>query len=157
MTLEEWTSALRADPESEAMRLAFSDWMEEHPHIDNGGWAIDALRAGKIPCTEVDEAVISALANCRFSPGSWPKRFARGIHDRVTTAAQKNENLTLTPRQYVALWNLVWHFRRQIPERWWKLCPRKPGDAKLTTRPVKLLPAPAFRSWADEHLPLTHP
>lgn len=64
---------------------------------------------GIIRMGEDDILAARLLANCTFLPGSWNKRFARGIRNIANS-----DTPYLTPRQFMNLWRLVWHYRRQI-------------------------------------------
>lgn len=60
---------------------------------------------GARPMTEKERATAQALAQCRFLPGSWDKRFA------LDMAAQS----TVTEKQAQNIARLAWRYRKQMP------------------------------------------
>jgi len=55
-----------------------------------------------------ERIAIEALARCTFLPGSWNKRFAKGL-------AAQPEGTLITVKQRQCLWKLVHRYRRQMP------------------------------------------
>lgn len=97
--------AIRENPHDEALRLVYSDWLEEHGFPSA---VIEPFRKGRITLTGIDHLAIGCLNGCRFTPGSWAKRFVRDMSYISISIG------SVTPRQYAALWRQVWRYRRQI-------------------------------------------
>jgi hypothetical protein len=106
-------AAMRAaQPEDELPRLALAMFLCDHVPADGAyQWAVEALRAGRVPLTSVDKTALTLLSGCRFLPGSFDKRFARDIDGQVSAAGP---HASLTPKQYWCLWRMVHRYRRQI-------------------------------------------
>lgn len=104
---------------------------------DRGGTAdhetAERARVPRRPMTEVERALVTALARCSFPVASPPKRFARDL------ASQADATGEITERQAEHLRRLVARFRRQIrpsalpeSERWLLT---DEAARKLNTRP----------------------
>lgn len=65
------------------------------------------------PMTADEREMALCLGRCRFSPGSFQKRFAH----QVSSQAMLGELAKITEKQASLLRKQVWHFRRQIPGR----------------------------------------
>lgn len=94
MTREEWAEALRADPESEVLRLAMSDIAAEILFQPVGQRAIDSLRAGTIPCDQLDGNILGALYRCSFGYRRRDMEFIEAIVKQAKTAPVVNSPLS---------------------------------------------------------------
>lgn len=59
------------------------------------------------PMTDLEVRASRALRGCSYVPGTFPKRFARGL---------RMEEQLITDGQSRLLWDLAWTFRRQITD-----------------------------------------
>lgn len=76
------------------------------------------------PITDLERDRALALGSCRFSPGTFAKRWCHMMADRVRTGAAT----TITEKEAECLARMAWTFRRQLhvrlvpdvkpPERW---------------------------------------
>ena len=93
------------DPFNETNRLVLADMLDEAGQPERA----EALRRGRIPLTEVDSVASVCLGNCRFAPATFDKRFAGDI-----AAAARQENPSLTPKQWLWMWVLLHRYRRSV-------------------------------------------
>lgn len=92
---------------------AMRDWAKAHepgpvppPDTDKPVPIRPAKRGPVVytPATEIERRALGALAGCRYSVGSFHKRFAR----------QMERAGKLTEGQRRLVWLMVWRYRRQI-------------------------------------------
>ena len=95
------------DPFNETNRLVLADMLDEAGQPERA----EALRRGRIPLTEIDFLASACLGNCRFAPGTFDKRFAGSI---VSVVRARDENPSLTPRQWLWMWLLLHRYRRSV-------------------------------------------
>ncbi|GAB3303787.1 hypothetical protein GCM10027348_32080 [Hymenobacter tenuis] len=69
--------------------------------------------------TPAEQLAARSLAECKFLPGGWDKRFA---HDMAVRSHYHTSDLTDLQRKH--LWNLVHRYRRQIPQHIQSLSPQ---------------------------------
>ena len=109
MTTESDITAMLAvvhdDPFNETNRIVLADMLDEDGQPERA----EALRRGRIPLTEVDSVAAMCLGNCRFAPATFDKRFAGDIYSRA-----RQENPSLTPRQWLFMWLLLHRYRRSV-------------------------------------------
>jgi hypothetical protein len=136
--------SLRADPADSLTRAALANRLEE------SGREVFAqvLRAGRVPLTGLDELAVAGLHACRFVPGTFAKRFARTVYDRIVGLGAEGRVITLSPKQYALLWKLCRQYRRQIRDQ------RVLAEAEAVHALRQGLPPPAVRP-AQGELPLT--
>lgn len=138
------------NPFNETNRLVLADMLDEAGQPERA----DALRRGRIPLTEVDSVASVCLGNCWFAPATWDKRFAENI-----ASAARQENLSLTPRQWLWMWLLLHRYRRSVKvERIKALAEeRYPRvvellDLKHVKVPERRLTKPVAKDWTTENL-----
>ena len=138
------------DPFNETNRLVLADMLDEAGQPERA----EALRRGRIPLTEVDSVASVCLGNCRFAPATFDKRFAGDIYSRA-----RQENPSLTPRQWLWMWLLLHRYRRSVNVERIKVlaAERYPRVVELLDlNPVKLperrLTKPVAKAWTTANL-----
>lgn len=100
-----------------------------------------------------ERIAIENLARCTFLPGSWNKRFAKGL-------VALPENHALTVKQRECLWKLVYRYRRQIKatmvldavEKRRKWCTDQAAfENILDGSPDDAATRLVYADWLDEH------
>lgn len=138
------------DPFNETNRLVLADMLDEAGQPERA----EALRRGRIPLTEVDSVASVCLGNCRFAPATFDKRFAGDIYSRA-----RQENPSLTPRQWLFMWLLLHRYRRSVNVERIKVlaAERYPRvvellDLKRVKIPERRLTKPTAKAWITESL-----
>ena len=115
-------AAIVASPEDTLVLGVYADWLDDHErHAEAVGW-----RAAVPSVDPLTARAIADLTFCRFTPGSWDKRFARDMGERVSFGPT-----SITAKQYAWVWKLAWKYRRQL------------GPSEITRRAECLAQRPA--------------
>jgi hypothetical protein len=78
--------------------------------------------AKKVPCrpvTHQEEIAIYQLAQVRYVPGSWDKKFAMSMYGALKASRRKGEALEITEDQAEQFIRMLHRYRRQVePKKW---------------------------------------